>query len=63
MIGLVEKVYSANDENEKEAFGRELRDAIQDFLGDFLHHMEEEEQVEPLHPPFLTNLQYRGNLL
>ena len=45
MIKLVENVYAATNDSEKEAFGRELQVAIDDFLAEFLHHMEEEEEV------------------
>ena len=45
VISLVEKVYSANSQAERELSGRELQRAIGDFLKEFLHHMEEEEKV------------------
>lgn len=45
VIKLVEKVYAASNEEERQAFGRQLKTAIHEFLKEFLHHMEEEEEV------------------
>ena len=45
VIDLVEEVYSAQTSGERQAKGKELQAAIKSFLGDFLHHMEEEEAV------------------
>ena len=39
VIRLVEKVYSAKTTGDKEESGRKLKDAIEDFLDEFLHHM------------------------
>eukprot|EP00094_Tigriopus_californicus_P002281 TCALIF_02202-PA protein Name:"Similar to Fbxl5 F-box/LRR-repeat protein 5 (Mus musculus)" AED:0.08 eAED:0.08 QI:0/0/0/1/1/1/3/0/526 len=49
VIRLVEKVYSSQTEADKEKFGKELQKSIQEFLDEFVHHMEEEEAVfQPL---------------
>lgn len=49
VIRLVEKVYSASTQEELQKTGKELQAAIQSFLSEFLHHMEEEEAVfQPL---------------
>ena len=45
VIRLVEKVYAAKSELEREKFGQQLQAAIQEFLKEFLQHMEEEEKV------------------
>lgn len=49
VIRLVEKVYSSQTEADKEKYGKELQKSIQEFLDEFVHHMEEEEAVfQPL---------------
>lgn len=49
VIRLVERVYTARTEADREGFGKQLQDAIADFRDEFLHHMEEEEAVfQPL---------------
>ena len=49
VIRLVEEVYSASTREERTKTGKELQTAIQSFLNEFLHHMEEEEAVfQPL---------------
>ncbi len=45
VIRLVERVYSASSQARKEELGSELQQAISNFLGEFLNHMEQEEQV------------------
>ena len=49
VIRLVEKVYGAETHEEREEQGAKLRKAIEGFLDEFLHHMEEEEEIfQPL---------------
>jgi len=49
VIRLVEKVYGAESEEQMESLGAELQDAIGGFLKEFLHHMQEEEDIfQPL---------------
>lgn len=49
VIGMVEKVYSAQTQRERCKYGRRLQKSIRSFLNDFLHHMDEEEAVfQPL---------------
>ena len=47
VIRLVERVYTARTEADREDYGKQLQEAIADFRDEFLHHMAEEEAVFP----------------
>ena len=45
VIGLVEKVYMAQTQKERIQHGVKLQRAIRNFLGDFVHHMEQVQNI------------------